>query len=85
MALLGANAVIALGDLTPEQAAQAAQVPTIVLQFAFMVISAPLRLGGLYGAVTRGIAGLQVGPVLLGLLVLWAVLMWQLLHAPRAV
>jgi Na+/H+ antiporter NhaD/arsenite permease-like protein len=65
VALLGAIAMIALGDLSPEQAAQSVHLPTILLLFAFMVISAQMRLGGFYDLVTRRIAALQVGPAAL--------------------
>lgn len=63
VALLGAIAVIGLGEMTPEDAARAIHLPTIVLLFAFMVISAQMRLGGFYTAVTRRITALQTGPV----------------------
>ena len=53
VALLGAIAVIALAGLPVEEAARAIDLPTIVLLFAFMVVSAQMRLGGFYGAVTR--------------------------------
>lgn len=53
VALLGAIAVIALAGLPVEDAARAIDLPTIVLLFAFMVVSAQMRLGGFYGAVTR--------------------------------
>jgi len=62
VALLGAIVMIALGDLSPEQAAQSVHLPTILLLFAFMLISAQMRLCGFYDAVTRRIAALQVGP-----------------------
>lgn len=62
VALLGAIALVAVGDLTPEQAAQAIHLPTLLLLFSFMVISAQMRLGGFYAWVTRGIAALPVGP-----------------------
>jgi Na+/H+ antiporter NhaD/arsenite permease-like protein len=65
VALLGAIAVIALGGMTPEEAARAIHLPTIVLLFAFMVISAQMRLGGFYTAVTRRVTALQAGPVAL--------------------
>jgi len=58
VALLGAIAVIGLGAMTPEQAARSVHLPTILLLFSFMVISAQMRLGGFYAAVTRRIAGL---------------------------
>lgn len=62
VALLGAIAVIGLGAMTPEQAARAVHLPTILLLFSFMVISAQMRLGGFYAAVTRRIAGLPWPP-----------------------
>jgi Na+/H+ antiporter NhaD/arsenite permease-like protein len=62
VALLGAIAIVGAGELTPEQAAQSIHLPTIVLLFSFMVISAQMRLGGFYGAVTRRMAALPVSP-----------------------
>lgn len=58
VALLGAIAVMGFGLMTPEAAAEAVHVPTIALLFSFMVISAQMRLGGFYGAVTRAIVAL---------------------------
>lgn len=40
IALLDAIAIIGIGALTPEQAALSIHLPTIVLLFAFMVVSA---------------------------------------------
>jgi len=66
IALLGAIALVALDALTPEQAAQSVHVPTLVLLFSFMVISAQMRLGGFYTWVTLRIAAMPVGaPTLL--------------------
>jgi len=62
VALLGAIALVAMRDLTPEQAALSIHLPTLLLLFSFMVISAQMRLGGFYGWVTRRIAALPVGP-----------------------
>jgi Na+/H+ antiporter NhaD/arsenite permease-like protein len=62
IALLGAIALVAIGDLTPEQAAQAIHLPTLLLLFSFMVISAQMRLGGFYAWVTLRIAALPLGP-----------------------
>lgn len=62
VALLGAIAIIGVGGMTPEEAARAIHLPTILLLFSFMVISAQMRLGGFYGAVTRRIAALPIGP-----------------------
>lgn len=60
VALLGAIAVIGIGALDTEQAARAVDLPTIVLLFSFMVVSAQMRLGGFYTAVTRGVAALPL-------------------------
>jgi Na+/H+ antiporter NhaD/arsenite permease-like protein len=62
VALLGAIALVAIGDLTPEQAAQSIHLPTLLLLFSFMVISAQMRLGGFYAWVTRRVAALELGP-----------------------
>ncbi|HSQ73226.1 MAG TPA: SLC13 family permease, partial [Rubrivivax sp.] len=62
VALLGAIAVIGLREMTPEEAARAIHLPTMLLLFSFMVISAQMRLGGFYSAVTRRMAALRVGP-----------------------
>jgi Na+/H+ antiporter NhaD/arsenite permease-like protein len=63
VALLGAIAIIGLREMTPEEAARAVHLPTMLLLFSFMVISAQMRLGGFYSAVTRRISALRVGPV----------------------
>lgn len=68
VALLGAIAIVGTGVMTPEQAAQSLHLPTLVLLFSFMVISAQMRLAGFYGAVTRCIAALRVGAPALPLL-----------------
>jgi Na+/H+ antiporter NhaD/arsenite permease-like protein len=60
VALLGAIAVIALTGLTVEDAARAVDLPTIVLLFAFMVVSAQMRLGGFYTEVTRRVGALPL-------------------------
>ena len=62
VALLGAIAIVGAGVLTPEAAAQSIHLPTILLLFSFMVISAQMRLGGFDGAVTRRMAALPLGP-----------------------
>ncbi|MEX8519095.1 MAG: anion transporter [Leptothrix sp. (in: b-proteobacteria)] len=62
VALLGAIAIVGGGVMTPEAAAAAIHLPTILLLFSFMVISAQMRLGGFYDAVTRRIAVLPLGP-----------------------
>ena len=73
VALLGAIAIVGLGVLTPEQAAQSVHLPTLLLLFSFMVISAQMRLGGFYTRVTLGIAALRVSPPMLLLAVILAV------------
>jgi len=65
VALLGAIAIIGVGDLSPEQAALAIHLPTILLLFSFMVISAQMRLGGFYTWVTLRIAALPLAPAAL--------------------
>lgn len=60
VALLGAIAVIGLSGLPVEDAARSVDLPTIVLLFAFMVVSAQMRLGGFYGAVTRRVGALPL-------------------------
>ena len=60
VALLGAIAVIGLSGLPVEDAARAIDLPTIVLLFAFMVLSAQMRLGGFYGAVTRRVGAMPL-------------------------
>jgi Na+/H+ antiporter NhaD/arsenite permease-like protein len=62
VALLGAIAIIGVGDLSPEQAALSIHLPTILLLFSFMVISAQMRLGGFYTWVTLRIAALPLAP-----------------------
>jgi Na+/H+ antiporter NhaD/arsenite permease-like protein len=72
VALLGAIAIVGSGLLSPEEAARAIHLPTILLLFSFMVISAQLRLGGFYTWLTRGITGLGLGPAALLALVVAA-------------
>jgi len=76
VALLGAIAVVGFGALTAEEAAAAVHLPTILLLFAFMVISAQLRLSGFYAWVTRWIGELPLSPpaLLAALVVVIAVL-----------
>jgi Na+/H+ antiporter NhaD/arsenite permease-like protein len=60
VALLGAIAVLALDGRPLADAARAVDLPTLALLFAFMVISAQLRLGGFYTAVTRRVGALPL-------------------------
>ena len=71
VALLGAIALIGLNAVSLEEAAQSIHLPTLILLFAFMVVSAQMRLGGFYDAVTRWIARLPLAPpLLIGALIL---------------
>lgn len=65
VALLGAIALVATGDVTLEDAGRSIHVPTLLLLFSFMVLSAQLRLGGFYTAVTLWLAALPLAPPLL--------------------
>jgi Na+/H+ antiporter NhaD/arsenite permease-like protein len=65
IALLGAIALIGSEALGVEEAARAIHLPTLILLFAFMVVSAQMRLGGFYDWVTRRLAALPVSPPLL--------------------
>jgi Na+/H+ antiporter NhaD/arsenite permease-like protein len=65
VALLGAVALLATGAVTLDEAAAAVDVPTVAILFAFMVISAQLRLGGFFGGVTARLAAWRAGPAAL--------------------
>jgi Na+/H+ antiporter NhaD/arsenite permease-like protein len=70
VALLGALLLVALGRVTLAQAWASVDVPTVALLFGLMVVSAQLRLGGFYTALTRRLAAAEVSPqTLLALLV----------------
>ncbi|HSC95687.1 MAG TPA: anion transporter [Burkholderiales bacterium] len=70
VALLGAIALVSVGALTLEEAWGAIHAPTLILLFAFMVISAQLRLGGFYTWVTRRLGALPLaGPGLLAAMI----------------
>ncbi len=56
VALLAAIVLVAAGRVTPAEAWNAIDVPTLSLLLGLMVVSAQLRLGGLYSAVTGRIA-----------------------------
>ena len=62
IALLGAIALIGVGALSLEEAWEAVHVPTLILLFAFMVVSAQLRLGGFYTWVTHKTGHLPLSP-----------------------
>lgn len=65
IALLGGIVLIGTGVLDLEQAWEAIHVQTLILLFAFMVLSAQLRLGGFYTWVTRRVGSQQISPALL--------------------
>jgi Na+/H+ antiporter NhaD/arsenite permease-like protein len=62
VALLGAIAMIVCEALTVEEAARAVHLPTMLLLFAFMVLSAQMQLGGFYDEVTRRMTRLRLSP-----------------------
>jgi Na+/H+ antiporter NhaD/arsenite permease-like protein len=71
VALLGAIALIGFEAVSLEEAAQSVHLPTLILLFAFMVVSAQMRLGGFYDGVTRWLARLPLPPpLLMGALIL---------------
>jgi Na+/H+ antiporter NhaD/arsenite permease-like protein len=73
IALLGAIAIVATGRLSMEEAWLAIDVPTITLLLGLMVVSAQLRLGGFYTALTRRLGAGEHSPQgLLALVVLTA-------------
>lgn len=70
VALLGAIALIIGGAASEEQAARAIHLPTLILLFSFMVLSAQMRLGGFYTWVTRRVAARSLSPAMfLGVLI----------------
>jgi len=67
IALLGAIALTVSGRLTVQEALGSVDLPTMVLLFGLMVVSAQLRLGGFYTWVVLRIGSMPIGPrVLLG-------------------
>lgn len=70
VALLGGTAVVALGVMNVDTALRAVDGPTLALLFAFMVLSAQMRLGGFYSAVSRAWARWALSePAALGALI----------------
>lgn len=65
VALLGAIALISVDGISLEEAAGSVHMPTLILLFAFMVMSAQLRLGGFYEAVTAWLVSRPLPPGLL--------------------
>lgn len=64
-AVLGALALVAAGSMTVADAWAAADVPTLALLFGLMVVSAQLRLGGFYTAVSRALIAAAASPAAL--------------------
>ena len=62
VALLGAIAMISVDALSLQEAAEAVHLPTVILLFSFMVVSAQMRLGGFYDRVTRSLVALTLSP-----------------------
>lgn len=62
VAVLGAIVLVATGRVSPEEAVHALHVPTMALLFGLMVVSAQLRLGGLYTRLTRRLAAAPLSP-----------------------
>lgn len=70
VALLGAIVLIAVGRIDLSQTAGAVDLPTLILLFGLMIVSAQFRLGGFYSHLVRRMAGLTLGPpALLGLVI----------------
>ncbi|MDW3684485.1 anion transporter [Cupriavidus sp. CV2] len=70
VALLGAIAVISVDAVSLEEAAGSIHLPTVILLFSFMVVSAQMRLGGFYDWVTHRFVSLSFSPPgLLGALI----------------
>jgi Na+/H+ antiporter NhaD/arsenite permease-like protein len=65
IALLGGIVLIGTDVLDIEEAWEAIHVQTLILLFAFMVLSAQLRLGGFYTWVTLRVGSQQTSPALL--------------------
>lgn len=65
VALLGAVALVACRQVTPEDAWRAIDVPTISLLLGLMVVSAQFRLGGFYAALTQRLAAARLSPATL--------------------
>ena len=70
VALLGAIALLAWGVLTPAQARDAIDVPTIALLFGLMVVSAQFQLAGLYGRIAEALGTSALPPARLLLAVI---------------
>jgi len=73
IALLGAIVLVASQVISVEEAYRSLHLPTLILLFSFMVVSAQLRLGGFYPWAARRIASSNGSPpALLGAVILAA-------------
>lgn len=57
IAVLGATAMVTAGCLTPEEALGSIHVPTLLLLYGLMVLSAQFRIGGFYTRVALFVTG----------------------------
>jgi len=62
VALLGAIALMALGRVSTGELWRAVDMPTLVLLFALMIVSAQFRLSGFYSWTVRKLAALRASP-----------------------
>jgi len=62
VALLGAIGMVVFGVVTPESAVKSIDLPTILLLYSLMIISAQLRLGGFYTWVALKIVPFYIHP-----------------------
>jgi len=62
IALLGSIILIAIGSMNLQDAARSIDLSTITLLFAFMVISAQLRLGGFYTRAAGAVTAIDMTP-----------------------
>lgn len=70
VAMVGAIALVGLGSPAPAEVAHHVDVPTLVILFALMVLSAQVAASGLFDRIAHAIAAARVGPRgLLGLTV----------------
>src|SRR5258706_8139542 len=65
VALLGAIALIGIEAVSLDEAAKSIHLPTLIMLFAFMVVSAQMRLGGFYDWATQRLTELPLSPALL--------------------
>ncbi|MBM3959591.1 MAG: anion transporter [SAR202 cluster bacterium] len=80
LALVGAIALLAIGWFSLTEAVAAIDASTLSLLFGLMLVSAQLRIGGFYSAVTERMARVDVSPpALLGLMVVSAGILSALL------